>query len=821
MKNQKALHTVGLTFALFVMAVIYLPILLLVFLSFSDGLEYYVQLFTTAEYMRAVGNTLLIAVVASLIATIIAAMAATGILYMGKRTRAITMAVNQLPVINADIVTSFGLVLLFVTVGMTNFGLLKLLLAHVLIALPFCLLTILPKMRQLDVNLIDAALDLGASPFKAFTSVIIPQLVPAMIQAFLLGFTLSLDDFVITQYNNSGVATISTVVYGAISRRDIPDAFKALTTIIFIVILLVLVVMNLNAARLRKGMKLSRKVVAIVLAVVLVLAGGGVIPVIVKNLTPRDLVLKIYNWEDYIETDLLDEFTDYYRQELARQGVKNADKFRVEYHTFTDNEELYSKISTQHADYDLIFPSEYMVEKMASEGLIQPMDQSRLIDEEDLDQTILERTAAFTTVYQDKNGKFTNTKTDTKVDDKVWAIPYMVGTVGIMYDTSVINYLFEEKNSGIDVDTFVELLQTYGFGLLFGEGEGVQKAFDGHITMKKSARDSIGIAMIYGAQKQGEPDENGFHPVLNADYLDQWQENGEFDNDMLESILNMDGKYDIDTIDTARDILIDQAKNMHPLYENDTGKRAFQNPDDKRFAYGLFWSCDAGLAMMELDEDHKKDADYENPLRYYAPDGTNLWTDNFALPTYAKNLDAAYAFINFMLDPETDVAARNIDYVGSQMVATGPYIDALKADYGVPGYESDDEEDDETDEDVIALTNDEDDEDDDEDEDEEEANIFNDYDTNLAVTIFPSRDNFVYSAIMHNFDHAKEKAVNKLMLDIQNRASELTEKENGSVNLFLIVILVLAAGAFVWWLVYALTHRRPRQLTDPFIPVNE
>ena len=173
--------TLGITLVLCVMAIIYLPILLLVFLSFSDGLAFYQQLFTTTEYMQAVGNTLLIAAVASLIATMLAAMAATGILYLGKRTRAVTMAVNQLPIINADIVTSFGLVLLFVSVGMTNLGLLKLLLAHILIALPFCLLTILPKMRQLDANLIDAALDLGASPFKAFCSVIIPQLVPAMV----------------------------------------------------------------------------------------------------------------------------------------------------------------------------------------------------------------------------------------------------------------------------------------------------------------------------------------------------------------------------------------------------------------------------------------------------------------------------------------------------------------------------------------------------------------------------------------------------------------------------------------------------------------
>lgn len=240
-------------FVLMVLALIYLPILLLVFLSFSDGLGYYTELFTNSYYLEAIGNTILIAVVSSFIATIIATMAATGILYMKPKHKSATMALNQLPVVNADIVTSFSLVLLFVALGVTNAGLFKLVLAHTLISLPFCLLTILPKIRQMDANLIDAALDLGATPFRALTSVVIPQLLPAMFSAFLLGFTLSLDDFVITQYNNSGVPTISTVIYGAISRRDIPNAFKALTTIIFLVILVVLVILNLHARRKQNG----------------------------------------------------------------------------------------------------------------------------------------------------------------------------------------------------------------------------------------------------------------------------------------------------------------------------------------------------------------------------------------------------------------------------------------------------------------------------------------------------------------------------------------------------------------------------------------
>ncbi|MBO5229645.1 MAG: extracellular solute-binding protein [Clostridia bacterium] len=754
----------GLTFVFLVMAIVYLPILLLVFLSFSDGLEFYVQLFTTTEYMTAIGNTLLIAVVASFIATIIATMAATGILYLGKRTRAITMAVNQLPVINADIVTSFSLVLLFVGLGMTNLGLLKLLLAHILIALPFCLLTILPKMRQLDANLIDAALDLGASPFKAFTSVIVPQLVPAMIQAFLLGFTLSLDDFVITQYNNSGVATISTVVYGAISRRDIPDAFKALTTIIFIVILLVLVVMNLNAARIRKGIKLNKKVIAGILAGILLLTGAGVIPVIVTNLTPRSLVLKVYNWEDYIETSLLDDFTDYYREQLADQGVKDADKFRIEYHTFTDNEELYSKINTQHADYDLIFPSEYMVEKMATEGLLQPINGSRIT--EPMDGTILARTSAFTTVYDQDNNP---------VADQVWAIPYMIGTVGIMYDTSVITKMQDE--TGLDIDDFETMLAEYGFGILFGEGESTK--YSGRITMKKSARDSIGIAMIYSEQRKSST-----HKVNDAEYYLPQIIDEDYDNTMLEEILNMDGDY---SIDAARAVLMEQIRTMHPVYENDNGKKSFIDPNNDDFAYGLFWSCDAGIAMWEMDEANADNEDFENPLRFYAPNGTNLWTDNFAIPTYAKNTDAAYEFINFMLNHEN--AAVNTDYVGSQMIAVGDAIDDLK--YGEDGYGVPEPG-------VIY-------------------DIF-DQETNYACTIFPTEDNITYSAIMHNFDAKKEKAVNSLMVDVQNKAAQLTEEAGTSVNWFLIVIAVLIVATLLWWLIYKLTHRRPRFTPTPLLP---
>ena len=277
--------------------------------------------------------------------------------------------------------------------------------------------------------------------------------------------------------------------------------------------------------------------------------------------------------------------------------------------------------------------------------------------------------------------------------------------------------------------------------------------------MKKSARDSIGIAMLYAESDRIRDNIAAHDPAT------------DFDNTELSNILNMQGNF---TLSQANQVLTDQITTMNPFYENDNGKKAFLDPNDQRFAYGLFWSCDAGLTMGENVDDH--DEQLTN-LKFYAPAGTNLWTDNFAIPTYAKNTDAAYAFINYLLTAEN--AAANIDYVGSQMAATGDAIDDLKADYGVP-------------ENVTT------------------ADIFDDFDINYACAIFPTADNITYSAIMHNFDAAKEREVNKLMLDIQNRAAELTESDGGAVNWFLVVIALLALAAFVAWVIYRCTHLRPK-----------
>lgn len=261
--KKKLLTRLG--FGLFlwlVLLVMYLPIFILVVFSFSEtrtidfgnfefGFGLYRELFQDQDIREAVINTVIIATISAFVATIIGTMACVGILRMKRRAKNAVMTLNQAPLVNADIVTSFSLVLFFVLLGFYDMGYFKLILAHTLICLPIVILIVLPRMRALDANLFEAAQDLGAKPMHALFSVVIPQLLPAMITAFLLGFTFSLDDFIITQFNNDGVETISTLVFGA-TRRGVPPVFRALSTLMFASVIIVLIIVNIRLSKQRK-----------------------------------------------------------------------------------------------------------------------------------------------------------------------------------------------------------------------------------------------------------------------------------------------------------------------------------------------------------------------------------------------------------------------------------------------------------------------------------------------------------------------------------------------------------------------------------------
>ena len=248
-----------------VLLAMYLPILVLVYFSFSEtrimnfadyqfGFGLYRDLLRSSHILIAVFNTFFVAVIAAAIATLIGTMAAVGIQNMRKaHYKGAVMALNLIPIINATIVTSFSLMLFFVASGIFG-GYVRLIMAHIIICLPIAVLIIIPRLKSLDKNLFDAATDLGAKPMHAFFSVVVPQLMPVMISAFLVGFTLSLGDFIITQYNNEGIQTISTLVFNA-TRGPVPAVYRALTSVIFFAVMAVLIVVNIRVARQSKKRK--------------------------------------------------------------------------------------------------------------------------------------------------------------------------------------------------------------------------------------------------------------------------------------------------------------------------------------------------------------------------------------------------------------------------------------------------------------------------------------------------------------------------------------------------------------------------------------
>ena len=252
-----------------VLALLYAPILLLAVYSFSStdiigtsgsfSLAHYSKLFGDPVILDMIGNTLLLAVVAATLSTILGTVGALGMYYCKKRVKAAIHSVSQIPVINAEIVTALALAITFVAIGFGK-SYFTLIIGHMVICTPFVVLSILPKLKQMDNSLYEAALDLGASPMKALFKVVLPQIIPGVISGFMLAITLSLDDYIVTVYTRpNGFETISTYVFNATMRGNAHTAetlssFWALTTIIFVIIVLLVLVSNLSAIR-RKGVK--------------------------------------------------------------------------------------------------------------------------------------------------------------------------------------------------------------------------------------------------------------------------------------------------------------------------------------------------------------------------------------------------------------------------------------------------------------------------------------------------------------------------------------------------------------------------------------
>ncbi len=265
-----------------ILFIMYLPILLLVAFSFTKSenvgvwtgfsLDLFPELFHDKEIMTALGNTIIIAVISSVVSIVLGTLGAIGTFYSKKRSKRAIEAVTQIPVVNAEIVMALSLTVMFVFLGTyifrsSIFSFYTLLIGHVCLSLPFVYLSIKPKLQQMDPNLYEAAMDLGCTPRKALFKSVIPQIVPGILSGFLLSMTLSLDDFIVTAFlrgpgllsGDKSIETLSTLVQAKIKKGPIPPAMRALTTIIFLIIVLAVIIVTIRQNRLAKKSAVKRR----------------------------------------------------------------------------------------------------------------------------------------------------------------------------------------------------------------------------------------------------------------------------------------------------------------------------------------------------------------------------------------------------------------------------------------------------------------------------------------------------------------------------------------------------------------------------------
>ena len=271
---------IGQCYIWLILILMYLPVLILIAFSFTEAtnvgewtgfsFELYPRLLQSTEIMTALGNTVLIAVISALLATIIGTLGAVGAFYSKKRWRNAIDLATQIPVVNAEIVVAFSLTVMFVFIGnLVNaymFSFWTLLIGHMCLSIPFVYISVKPKLQQMDPSLYEAALDLGASPSQALGKVVVPEILPGVLSGFMLSITLSLDDFIVTAFTRGSgllsgekkIETLSTLVQAKIKKGPIPPEMRALTTVLFILVVIAVIAVTFYRSRQAKKEKTRR-----------------------------------------------------------------------------------------------------------------------------------------------------------------------------------------------------------------------------------------------------------------------------------------------------------------------------------------------------------------------------------------------------------------------------------------------------------------------------------------------------------------------------------------------------------------------------------
>lgn len=560
----------------------YLPILYIIVFSFNDSrsltkfsgfsLRWYEKMFADSTMMEAVLYTVIIAVIATVVATVVGTITAIGLSKSRKVVQKMVERINDLPVMNPDIVTAISL-LMFFSVLTVKKGFGTLLIAHIMFCIPYVMLSVTPKLRSLDPNLIDAAMDLGATPFQALTKVIVPQIKPGIISGALIAFTMSFDDFVISYFTTgNGVNNISILVY-TMSKRVNPS-INALSTIVILLITLVLGVVNIVPIVREKREKdgkssraVSRKAMAAVAAVLVLAVVGGTVGASLSQQHKSAAavekygsnVLKLYLPGEYLGENVISDFEKQY-------GV------RVIVENFDSNEMMYTKLMAGDR-YDVIIPSDYMIERLMNEDFLQPLDKSMIPNMENMSDAVLGMS------YD---------------PDNTYSIPYFWGSVGLVYNHE-------------NVDPAV--IESEGWEILRNTD------YAGHIYIYDSERDSFMMAFKALGYSMNTEDPN----EINAAY--EW---------LLQMNNTMSPVY---VTDEVIDGMMNGYKDIAVVYSGDAAVVLDENEDMSFYmpSQGTNIWCDA-MVIPQNAENPKLAHEFINYMLTYEAAFDNTETVGYTSP---------------------------------------------------------------------------------------------------------------------------------------------------------------------------------------------
>ncbi len=477
----------------------YLPILYMIVFSFNEGksltsfsgfsLRWYKHMLESGDMMEALYTTFGVALIATFVATVVGTISAIGLSKSKKIVRQLVEQVNNLPMMNPEIVTAIGLMLLFITFRVEK-GYMTMLLAHIAFCIPYVMLSVMPKIRSLDPNLADAAMDLGATPWKALIKVIVPQITPGIVSGALIAFTMSVDDFIISYFvTGRGVKNLSIMVY-TMSKRMNPS-INAVSTLVVVIITIVLILINvipLIVAKREKRETTGRRyflpVAAAATALVLIVVSvfqfsGG------KASRPFEgQTLHLYNWGEYTGENIIRNFEE---ETGATVVMEN----------FDSNEQMYIKVVNGES-YDILVPSDYMIQRLIQEDLLQKLDHSKL-DCIDL-------------LTEDVKGLPYDPKNE-------YSVPYFWGTAGIVYDKTKVdikdleeqgyNIFLNEKYKGdiylydSERDSFMMALKALGYSMNTENEKEINEAYEWLVKCVQTMEPEIVTDEIIDNMAQG------------------------------------------------------------------------------------------------------------------------------------------------------------------------------------------------------------------------------------------------------------------------------------------------------------------------------